>query len=117
MERELRHLRALGIDVRRPVTLRLLNDASVNGGAGESDEVLAKVLAGIGTWITRMWLAERPTSGMNRAVVDLAHETGPSGGEDVAEYWLGALQRLRNTRAGMPRDEEVREGIRTRKAY
>ena len=117
VERELRHLRALGIDVHRPLTLRLLNDASANDRAGESDETLAKVLAGIGTWITRMWLAERPTSGMNRAVVDLAYESGPGGGEDVSEYWLGALQRLRNTRAGMPRDEEVSEGIRTRKAY
>ena len=35
VEKELRHLRALGIDVHRPLTLRLLNDASENGGSKE----------------------------------------------------------------------------------
>ena len=117
VERQLRHLRALGIDVHRPLTLRLLNDASEDGGAGESDDALAKVLAGIGTWTTRMWLAERPMAGMNRAVAELARGTGPGAGDDYVEHWLGRIQRLRNTRVGVPRDEEVREGIRTRKAY
>ena len=117
VERELRHLRALGIDVHRPLTLRLLNDASDNSVAEECDEALAKVLSGIGTWITRMWLAERPTAGMNRAVAELASGPGPGADENFAEYWLHRIQRLRNTRAGMPGDEEVREGIRTRKAY
>ena len=117
VERELRHLRALGIDVHRPLTLRLLNDASDNSVMEECDEALAKVLAGIGTWITRMWLAERPTAGMNRAVAELASGPGPGADENFAEYWLHRIQRLRNTRAGMPRDEEVQEGIRTRKAY
>ena len=117
VERELRHLRTLGIDVHRPLTLRLLNDASENSVAEECDEALAKVLAGIGTWITRMWLAERPTAGMNRAVAELASGPGPGADEDFAEYWIHRIQRLRNTRAGMPNDKEVREGIRTRKAY
>ena len=117
VERELRHLRALGIDVHRPLTLRLLNDASENGGSKESDEALAKMLAGIGTWTTRMWLAERPMAGMNKAAAELAHGRGPGAGEDYVEYWLGRIQRLRNTRVGVPRDEEVQEGIRARKAY
>ena len=117
VERELRHLRALGIDVHRPLTLRLLNDASDDDSAGLSDEALAKVLAGIGTWTTRIWLAERPTAGMNRAVAELAHGPGPGADEDAVDYWLGRVQRFRNTRMGVPRDEEVREGIRTRKAY
>ena len=117
VERELRHLRALGIDVHRPLTLRLLHDASENSGAGEVDDALAKVLAGIGTWTTRMWLAERPMAGMNKAAAELAHGRGPGAGEDYVEYWLGRIQRLRNTRVGVPRDEEVQEGIRTRKAY
>ena len=117
VEKELRHLRELGIDVHRPLTLRLLNDASENGGAGEGDDVLAKVLAGIGAWTTRMWLAERPMAGMNKAAAELAHGRGPGAGEDHVGFWLGRLQRLRNTRVGVPRDEEVREGIRARKAY
>ena len=117
VERELRHLRAMRIDVHRPLTLRLLSDASENGGSKESDEALAKVLAGIGTWTTRMWLAERPMAGMNKAAAEFAHGPSPGAGVDYVDYWLGRLQRLRNTRVGMPRDEEVREGIRTRKAY
>ena len=117
VERELRHLREMGIDVHRPLSLRLLNDASADGWEGESDEALAKALTRVSTWTTRMWLADRPTSGMNRAVAELAHGPGPGAGEDFAEYWLGRIQRLRNTRVGVPADEEVREGIRTRKAY
>ena len=117
VERELRHLRAMGIDIHRPLTLRLLSDASEDGQVGVTNEALATTLAGIGTWTTRLWLADRATAGMNRAVVDLAHEPGPGDSEDFAEYWLGRIRRLRNTRVGVPNDEEVREGIRTRKAY
>ena len=40
-----------------------------------------------------------------------------SEGEDSADYWLGRIHRLRNTRVEVPRDEVVRQGIRTRKAY
>ena len=117
VDRELRHLRAMRIDVHRPLTLRLLSDAGENGGSKESDEALAKVLAGIATWTTRMWLAERPMAGMNKAAAEFAHGPGPGAGEDCVDYWLGRLQRLRNTRVGVPRDEEISEGIRTRKAY
>ena len=88
------------IDVHRPLTLRLLSDASEDGGSKESDEALAKVLAGIGTWTTRMWLAERPMAGMNKAAAEFAHGPGPGAGEDCVDYWLGRLQRLRNTRVG-----------------
>ena len=117
VERELRHLREIGIDVHRPLTLRLLNDAEEDGRLGNSDAALAKTLAGIGAWTTRMWLADRSTAGMNRAAAELAHGPGPDEGEDFAEHWLGRIRRLRDTRVGVPGDEDVREGIRTRKAY
>ena len=117
VERELRHLRAIGIDIHRPLTLRLLNDATEEGRTGATSAALAKTLEGIGTWTTRLWLADRATAGMNRAVAELAHEPGPSESDDFAEHWLGRIRRLRNTRVGVPDDEEVREGIRTRKAY
>ena len=48
VERELKHLRELGIDVHRPLTLRLLNDAYENDCAGGGDGALVKTLAGIG---------------------------------------------------------------------
>ena len=117
VERELRHLWAMSIDVHRPLSLRLLNDAAGNGDASLTHQELAKVLAGIATWTTRLWLADRPTAGMNKAVAELAHGPGPSEGEDCAEYWLGRIHRRRNTRVGVPHDQAVREGIRTRKAY
>ena len=117
VEREIRHLRELGIDVHRPLSLRLLNDADRHDCGGYGDGALAKTLAGIGTWTTRMWLADRPTAGMNRAIAELAHETGPDEGEDFAEHWIGRIRRLRNTRVGVPGDEDVREGIGTRRAY
>ena len=117
VERELRHLREFGVDVHRPLSLRLLNDADRHDCGGYGDGALAKTLAGIGTWTTRMWLADRTTSGMNRAIVEFAHEAGPDEAEDFAEYWLDRIRHRRNTRVGVPGDEDVREGIRTRKAY
>ena len=117
VERELHHLREMGIDIHRPLTLRLLNDASGNGRMEVTNEALAKTLAGIGTWTTRLWLADRPTAGMNTAVAELAHGSGPNVGEDFAEHWFGRIRKLRNTRVGVPNNEAVREGIRTRKAY
>ena len=117
VERERRHLREMGIDIHRPLTLRLLYDTSDDGGLGATDDGLAKALAGIATWTTRLWLADRPTAGMNKAIVELAHGPGPGAGEDFAVHWLGRIRRLRNSRVGVPSDEAVREGIRTRKAY
>ena len=117
VERELRHLRDMGIDIHRPLTLRLLDDTSHHDGSQATDEALARTLAGIGTWTTRLWLADRSTPGMNKAVSELAHGTGASAGDDVADYWLGRIQRLRNTRVGVPDDDAVREGIRSRRAY
>ena len=117
VRRELRHLRAMEIDVHRPLTLRLLNDASESGGSKESDDALARVLAGVGTWVTRMWLSDRPMNGINRAAAELAHGPGPGADDNHVDYWLGRLQRLRNTRVEVPRDEVVKEGMRTRKAY
>ena len=117
VERELRHLREMRIDIHRPLTLRLLHDARENGEGAVTNRDLEKTFAGIGTWITRLWLADRPTAGTNKALAQFAHGPGPSAGEDFSEYWLGRIRRLRNSRVGVPSDEAVREGIRTRKAY
>lgn len=116
-ERELKHLREIGIDVHRPLTLRLLHEADKADSVESVKSELVKTLAGIGTWITRMWLADRQTAGMNRAVAEIAHEPGPQTDAEFSEYWLEKIHRRRNTRVGVPSDEEVREGIRTRKAY
>ena len=117
VERELRHLRDMGIDIHRPLTLRLLDDASQDDGSEVTGEALATTLAGIATWTTRLWLADRTTAGLNKAVTEFAHGRGPGADEDFAEYWLGRIRRLRNTRVGVPDDDAVREGIRGRRAY
>ena len=117
VERELQHLRAMRIHIHRPLTLRLLNDTSDSAKAEATDKKLADILDGVGTWITRLWLADRPTAGLNKAVAELAHGLGPRHDEDFAEHWLKRIRRLRNSRVGVPNDEAVREGVRTRKAY
>ena len=117
VQHELKQLQAMGIDTHRPFTLRLLHDATRDERSGATDEELAKTLAAVNTWITRLWLADRQTAGMNRAIADLAHEPGPEEGESLSEHWVGRIQRRRNTRVGVPNDEQVAEGIRNRKAY
>ncbi len=120
VESELRHLREIGIDVHRPLTLRLLYEFSQCDSTQEavSIEQLRKIISGIGTWITRHRLADRPTAGFNKAMADLAHSKVVSDiGEDYAECWLNEIRKLRNQRVGVPNDKEVQEGIRMRKAY
>ena len=117
VERELIHLRALGIDTHRPLTLRLLNDEVDSDSVNVSTQDVAEVLASIGTWTTRLWLSDRQVSGMNRAVAELSGRSGPHGDEGWSQYWIGQISRLRNTRVGVPSDELVQEGIRNRKAY
>ncbi len=116
VERQLRHMRAMGIDIHRPLTLRLLAE-DCESGRTQAREGLAKTLRAIGTWITRLWLADRPLGGLNKAMADLAHGPGPGVDDDYAEYWIGRIRKLRNSRVRVPSDEGVREGIRTRSAY
>ena len=104
----------MGIDVHRPLTMRLLHDADVHPG---SNAELAEALGLVSAWITRMWLANRPLAGLNKAIADLAHSRGLREGEGLVEHWRARIDRLRNGRAGVPHDEAVNEGIRTRKAY
>ena len=118
VEREFRHLRSMGFDTHRPLTLRLLHEAATAGEVEWTEATLTTVFAGIGTWITRFWLSDRPmAAGMNKAFAELAHRSGPSSEEDPAEFWLERIRRLRNQRVEVPDDETVRAGIRTRKAY
>ena len=117
VERELRHLRDMGFDTHRPLTLRLLHESATADEIERTEESLTRVLAGIGTWITRFWLSDRLMAGMNKAFAELARHPGPSPEEDRAEFWLQRIRRLRNQRVEVPDDEAVRAGIRSRKAY
>ncbi|MDE0055249.1 MAG: DUF262 domain-containing protein [Gammaproteobacteria bacterium] len=114
VERELRHLRTVGIDVHRPLTMRLLHDAKERSA---SNADLADALGLVGAWITRMWLADRSLAGLNKAIAELAYGSGPAEGEVLASHWRRRIDRLRNSRVGVPHDEAVTEGIGTRKAH
>ena len=116
-ERELGHLRELGIHVHRPLSLRLLNDAHRDGAGVATPAALASTLGVVSTWLTRMWLADRQLGGLNKAFAELAHEPGPASDEGYVDHWVDRINRRWNTRVGMPANESVREGIRTRKAY
>ena len=113
--RELRHLREMGLDVYRPFALRLLNDAYGDAGGKLDDDALAGVLALIGTWTTRMWLANKPLAGMNKAMAELAHEIGPDDGANPVEYWRERIYRRKATQIGVPEDQEIQLGIRNRR--
>ncbi len=117
VERELRHLRDMGFDTHRPLTLRLLHEAATECEVEWTEANLSRVLAGIGTWVTRFWLSDRAMAGMNKAFAELARAPGPSSEEHPAEFWLERIRRLRNQRVEVPDDEAVRAGIRNRKAY
>ena len=116
-ERALRHLRDLGLWAHRPLTLRLLHDASTNGDDASAADELAATLENIGAWLTRLWLAERPVSGLNRAAAELAYGPGPEDGESFTDHWLDCIRGLRHTAVAVPTDEQVAHGIRTRNAY
>lgn len=117
VRRQLEHLRLMGLDVHRPLTLRLLDEAESSVEPGSRYESLAECLSLISSWLTRLWASGRPNAGMNRAVTDLAFGRGPSADESATEYWLQRLHKLRNTRVGVPNDSAVAEGVRSRKAY
>lgn len=115
VRQELRHLREMGFDVYRPFGLRLLNDAYGDDGGKLDDADLADVLALTGTWITRMWLANKPLAGMNKAMAELAHEVGPDNGVDHVEFWRERIDRRKTTQIGVPGDQEIQLGIRNRR--
>ena len=107
----------LGFDTHRPLRPRLLYEAELDKDAGWNYAMLAKVYPGIGTWLTRLWMSERPMSGMNKAFALLAQVPVPTEVVDLAEFWLDRIQAFRYSRVSVPDDEAVREGIHNRMAY
>ena len=113
----LRHLQGLRIDVHRPFTLRLLDDATKPGTTGASEIELIKVLRAVSIWLTRLWLANKPTSGLNTEMARFAHRKGAQDMKSYADYWIEEIRKLRNTRNAVPNKEEIEDGIKNRKAY
>ena len=55
--------------------------------------------------------------GINKAAAELADLQGTGPDEDYVEYWMSQIRRRQNTRVGVPNDEDVTRGVRTRKAH
>ena len=110
VERQLLHLRELGLDVHRPFTLRLLRD-------GGSTDALRDCLHLVSTWLTRIWLADRRATGFNRLFALLASEAAPGTERDPIEHWTARAAAQRRTNQAVPVDKEVRAGVQARKAY
>ena len=110
VERELRHLPAMGIHTHRPLTLRLLSDVEM-GVPGATIEALVQVLHAIGTWITRLWFIGSPMSGINTSMAIAANSPEPTNKDEYVNYWIGHLRKHRNTKIGVPTDEIIRSAV------
>ncbi len=115
IESPLQHLRAMGIDTHRPFTLRLLYELSPDGDAVSTVEQTARVFEAVSIWITRLWLANQ-TAGLNTAFARLAARD-PVNPEVYSDHWINRIRGLRRQDVGVPRDEDVAYGIRTRGVY
>ena len=117
IDKLLRHLQYLGINTHRPFTLRLFDDATRPNDTGAHESELIKVLGALSTWLTRIWLSGKSTSALNTSIIGLAHNRGPQPSESYSDYWIKKIQGFRNSGIAVPNKEEIKEGIKRRKAY
>lgn len=117
VKRELEHLRAMGIDVHRPFTLRLLWDANQAGESGRDPTRLVHTLGSVSSWITRLWLAGHSFTGLGKAFVELASASVPADEPDRARCWGRRMAGVQDQRNAVPSDSEVTEGIRLKPKY
>ncbi|MCY4657848.1 MAG: DUF262 domain-containing HNH endonuclease family protein [Gammaproteobacteria bacterium] len=116
IESEVRHLRALGIDVYRPLALRLMYDALPRNEVISMDE-LAKILGLISSWITRIWLTGKPTHGLSKVIAQLASNKKPTSDQGAVSFWNQQFELIKDRNLVIPRDQDVREGIERQIVY
>ena len=114
VKHELDHLRALGIDVHRPFSLRLLWDALQTG---QGEESLLPAIAGVSRWVTRAWLAGGSLAGLDSVFAQLAHTPMPADEGDHGRFWIKEISEIRDERVAVPSDAAVREGIQLTSKY
>ena len=116
IESPLQHVRAMGLHTHRPLTLRLLNELSpADGDPNSTVDQTAEMFRTISTWITRLWLTGR-TAGLNTAFARLA-AGGPVDREAYLADWINRIRALHRQNVGVPSDEDVVRGVRTRQMY
>ena len=112
----LQHIRAMGLHTHRPFTLRLLNELSpAHGDPISTVDQTADMFRTISTWITRLWLTGR-TAGLNTAFARLA-AGGLVDREAYLADWINRIRALHRQNVGVPSDEDVVRGVRTRQMY
>ena len=114
INRLLRHLQTLGLDVHRPFTLRLLDDATKPNATGAYEEEIIKTLITLNIWLTRIWLAGNAPRGLNSNFAGFAHQKATLC-ESYADFWREEIRKLRHTHSGVPNAEEIRAGIKKKK--
>jgi len=114
---QLEYLRCLRIDVHRPFTLRLLYDASNPDLRGATEEEVVRVLNALGIWLTRLYLSENSTSGLNTDIIHFAHHNIHQPTISYSEYWIDKIKKIRKSKTAVPNEEEIKAGIRSRNAY
>lgn len=113
IESVVRRLRAQPIDVHRPLTLRILHDW-LDKTLQLSDVEVAASLQLIETWFVRLWLSGRQSAGLNKGLAKLSGKTARGMKENYVDYWGNQFA---NQAIGVPTDEELAQGVRTRRAY
>ena len=114
---KLEHLKLMGIDIHRPFTLRLIHDCYASAGGKEAEQEFVKSISYVSTWITRLWLADKPMTSLSKAFTDLAYDKNLPRDEASSEYWKSRICARRNSKIGVPLDDEVVHGILNRTAY
>ena len=113
VEPSLRHLRAMDVNPHRPFTLRLLNElCPADGDPIATPEQTGWLFEAVSTWITRLWLTDR-IKGLNTASARLA-AGGPVTREAYCDDWIDRISALHRQDVGVPSDEDVARGIRSR---
>ena len=115
IETSLRHLRAMGLDTHRPFTLRLLDEHDPLDRDGISTSETARVFEAISIWITRLWFVNQ-TAGLNTAFTVMAARD-PVDSEVYSHHWINRIRALHRQDVGVPTDEDVARGVRTRAVY
>ncbi len=113
----LQHLQFLGLDVHRPFTLRLLDDATRPEETRAHRGELIQVLETVSIWFTRLWVSDNGLAGLNTEMIRLAHDTGPETHGPYGNYWIEQIRKLGHRGIGVPNEDEIRYGIPRRAAY
>ena len=117
INKQLKYLRGIGFNIYRPFILRVLSDATNAEYTRAYEKEIIQVLTAVGIWLTRMWLSGKSTSGLNTKFISFAHHKIALNHQSYDDYWVERIKKLRKTTIAVPNEEEIREGIKKRRAY